>query len=364
MDIEENKLFIGGISQETSEVTLREYFVNYGGVKEIEIPKDRITGNGRGFGFVTFDEIYVAKEVVNGVHTILGRTVEVKQAQPKGEKYLNQQRKPSSTQKIFVGGLPPSITQEEFKKYFERFGATKDVVVMHDKETNRPRGFGFITFDSKEAVDNVLQRRFYELNDKNVEVKRAEPKDMNSSPLCNNNNCNNIALCCERSSSSFGCRFPYGAYSPYGGGFPNWSPIAYQYPAFYPPYINDGCYTNAYMDGWDNEQRGATNGNGTYEVSVTCTINGGDCAKRWPDGPVMTTRAVNLNDGGGNGQGSETTANNVNLKEDESGGDAELPTSMILVPIQPQEDDVLSSKNSNTVPIQPQEDDALIRTIH
>lgn len=74
-EMDERKLFIGGIAQETSEATLREYFGNYGGVKEIEIPRDRITGNGRGFGFVTFDEPSVAKEVINGVHSILGRTV-------------------------------------------------------------------------------------------------------------------------------------------------------------------------------------------------------------------------------------------------------------------------------------------------
>ncbi|KAF7134781.1 hypothetical protein RHSIM_Rhsim08G0090200 [Rhododendron simsii] len=338
--MDERKLFIGGIEQETSEATLREYFGNYGGVKEIEIPRDRITGYGRGFGFVTFDEPSVANEVINGVHTILGRKVEVKHAQPKGERYENQQMKPLSAKKIFVGGLPPNITQAEFKNFFERFGATTDVVVMCDKETNKPRGFGFITFDSKEAVDNVLQRRFYELNDKYVEVKRAKPKDMNSRHICMNK-CNNTALGCEISSGSFGRHFPYGANSPYGGGFPNLSPIVYQYLVFYPPYMN------AYMNGWDNEQMGATYGNGTYEGRVMHTVNGGDYANGWPSGPVEASGVVNSSDGGGNGQGSEMAANNVSSNEKESGGDTELPTSMILVPIQPQADDALCSPSSN-----------------
>ncbi|XP_026422738.1 heterogeneous nuclear ribonucleoprotein A2 homolog 2-like isoform X3 [Papaver somniferum] len=41
-------------------------------------------------------------------------------------------------------------------------------------------GFGFITFNSEEAVENVMQKRFHELNDKVVEVKRAVPKDVSN----------------------------------------------------------------------------------------------------------------------------------------------------------------------------------------
>ncbi|KAL0414260.1 UNVERIFIED_CONTAM: Heterogeneous nuclear ribonucleoprotein 1 [Sesamum radiatum] len=54
-----------------------------------------------------------------------------------------------------------------------------DVVIMYDQQTNRPRGFGFISFDSEDAVDRVLQKTFHDLNGKQVEVKRALPKDAN-----------------------------------------------------------------------------------------------------------------------------------------------------------------------------------------
>ncbi|CAK9316463.1 unnamed protein product [Citrullus colocynthis] len=81
--------------------------------------------------------------------------------------------------KIFVGGLSAELTEDEFKTYFEKFGQITDVVVMHDSVTNRPRGFGFITFDSVESVDSVLQNNFHELNGRRVEVKRAIPKKGN-----------------------------------------------------------------------------------------------------------------------------------------------------------------------------------------
>ncbi|KAK7383258.1 hypothetical protein VNO78_28932 [Psophocarpus tetragonolobus] len=84
--------------------------------------------------------------------------------------------------KIFVGGLPSGISEEEFRKYFERFGTITDVVVMQDSVTHRPRGFGFITFDSEKSVEDVMMNRFYDLNGKQVEVKRVVPKEENGAP--------------------------------------------------------------------------------------------------------------------------------------------------------------------------------------
>ena len=76
------------------------------------------------------------------------------------------------TKKIFVGGLSPTVTEDEFKRYFELFGNITDVVVMYDQISQRPRGFGFITFDSEEAVDKVVMKNFHELHEKMVEVKK------------------------------------------------------------------------------------------------------------------------------------------------------------------------------------------------
>ncbi|KAJ6890401.1 hypothetical protein NC651_024031 [Populus alba x Populus x berolinensis] len=83
------------------------------------------------------------------------------------------------TKKIFVGGLPPTLNEDGFRQYFEAFGFVTDVVIMYDQSTQRPRGFGFISFDTEDAVDRVLQRTFHDLNGKQVEVKRALPKEAN-----------------------------------------------------------------------------------------------------------------------------------------------------------------------------------------
>ncbi|KAL0921711.1 hypothetical protein M5K25_008811 [Dendrobium thyrsiflorum] len=191
MESDLGKLFIGGISWDTNEDRLREYFKNFGEVVEAVIMKDRTTGRARGFGFVVFADPAVAERVVMKKHQIDGRMVEAKKAIPRDDQriLLNRNKNslhgspgPSRTKKIFVGGLPSTITEADFKKYFERFGAITDVVVMYDHNTQRPRGFGFITFNSEDVVDRVLHDAFHELNGKLVEVKRAIPKELSPGP--------------------------------------------------------------------------------------------------------------------------------------------------------------------------------------
>uniref|UniRef100_A0A1J3CML7 Heterogeneous nuclear ribonucleoprotein 1 n=1 Tax=Noccaea caerulescens TaxID=107243 RepID=A0A1J3CML7_NOCCA len=217
------KLFIGGISWDTDEERLREYFGNYGDLVEAVIMRDRTTGRARGFGFIVFADPSVAERVIMEKHIIDGRTVEAKKAVPRDDQQvLKRHASPmhlispshggnggsSRTKKIFVGGLPSSITEAEFKNYFDQFGTIADVVVMYDHNTQRPRGFGFITFDSEESVDMVLHKTFHELNGKMVEVKRAVPKEpaaaapANRSPLLGYGNNNYGVVVSNRPSAN------------------------------------------------------------------------------------------------------------------------------------------------------------------
>nr|DAD20011.1 TPA_asm: hypothetical protein HUJ06_021474 [Nelumbo nucifera] len=191
MDSDQGKLFIGGISWDTSEDKLKEYFSKYGEVVQTVIMRDKVTGRPRGFGFVVFADPSILDRVLQDKHTIDGRTVEAKRALSREEQQTSSRSgNPNAgrsvggagnvrTKKIFVGGLPPTLTEEGFRQYFETYGHVTDVVVMYDQTTQRPRGFGFISFDTEEAVDRVLHKTFHELNGKLVEVKRALPKDAN-----------------------------------------------------------------------------------------------------------------------------------------------------------------------------------------
>lgn len=59
--------------------------------------------------------------------------------------------------KLFVGGLDAKVSQADFYMYFIQFGEIIDSVVMFDKETQRSRGFGFVTFAKKEVRLNICE---------------------------------------------------------------------------------------------------------------------------------------------------------------------------------------------------------------
>ena len=75
MDSDQGKLFIGGISWETTEEKPKEYFENYGDVVQTVVMRDKTTGRPRGFGFVVFADPSILDRVLQDKHTIDARMV-------------------------------------------------------------------------------------------------------------------------------------------------------------------------------------------------------------------------------------------------------------------------------------------------
>ncbi|KXS17599.1 hypothetical protein M427DRAFT_96919, partial [Gonapodya prolifera JEL478] len=146
-------IFIGGLSWETTEASLRKHFSAWGDVKDVIVMRDPTTGRSRGFGFLSFSDSNSVDEALKVVHVVDGKTVDPKKAVPRPALEMNN--------KIFVGGVHHEVTEEEFGQYFGQFGTVTEATLMFDRDTGRARGFGFIAFEDPLNVDRVLQRQGY-----------------------------------------------------------------------------------------------------------------------------------------------------------------------------------------------------------
>jgi RNA-binding protein Musashi len=168
------KMFIGGLSWQTAPEGLREYFSKFGDITEVMVMKDPTTRRSRGFGFVTFaDPSSVDKVLTNGPHELDGKKIDPKIAFPKRA----HPKMVTRTKKVFVGGLSAPTTLDDVKNYFQQFGRIEDAMLMFDKQTNRHRGFGFVTFESEDVVDKVCEIHFHEINNKMVSEKKEKLMD-------------------------------------------------------------------------------------------------------------------------------------------------------------------------------------------
>lgn len=168
MGKESGKMFIGGLNWDTTEQGLVEYFSKFGEVLDHTIMRDASTGRSRGFGFLTFREPGSVDKVIAETHVLDGKLIDPKRAIAREEQ--------DKVGKIFVGGIDPMVTEQEFNEFFSQFGSIIDAQLMIDKDTGRSRGFGFITYDSPAAVDRVTVNKYLNLKGKAMEVKRAEPR--------------------------------------------------------------------------------------------------------------------------------------------------------------------------------------------
>ncbi|MBI5553193.1 MAG: RNA-binding protein [Candidatus Diapherotrites archaeon] len=82
------------------------------------------------------------------------------------------------SKKLFVGGLPFSVTKEQLRDMFAQYGSIVDAIVIMDRMTRRSKGFGFVTFDQDGDATNAVA----EMNGKSIEgrtivVNEARPME-------------------------------------------------------------------------------------------------------------------------------------------------------------------------------------------
>lgn len=233
------KIFVGGLSWQTTEESLRYHFEQYGEVVSVEVMRDRNTGEPRGFAFVVFkDDATVDLVMENLPHEINHKIVDVKRAQARGSAppsiHTGGESNPSQPQtattgstvqsvadpdpreptpeelqnKIFVGGLPLHLDKDGLIQFFSQFAPVVDSIVMMDHVQNRSRGFGFVTFENGSfGAQKALEAQPIYIDGKYVELKLATPKGDQQKKSYSTTGLRNAAAVAVASSQSTG---PFG----------------------------------------------------------------------------------------------------------------------------------------------------------
>ncbi|KAL6470215.1 hypothetical protein MHYP_G00213340 [Metynnis hypsauchen] len=164
------KMFVGGLSWDTSKKDLKDYFSKFGEVTDCTIKMDANTGRSRGFGFILFKEAASVEKVLQQKeHRLDGRHIDPKKAMA---------MKKDPVKKIFVGGLNPETTEEKIREYFGAFGEIEAIELPTDPKTNKRRGFVFITYKEESPVKKIMEKKYHNVGGSNCEIKIAQPKEV------------------------------------------------------------------------------------------------------------------------------------------------------------------------------------------
>uniref|UniRef100_A0A668ACJ0 RRM domain-containing protein n=1 Tax=Myripristis murdjan TaxID=586833 RepID=A0A668ACJ0_9TELE len=84
--------------------------------------------------------------------------------------------------KLFVGGLNVDTDDDGLRKHFEQYGKLTDCVVVVNKQLQRSRCFGFVTYSTPEEADAAMAARPHVVDGSNVELKRAVAREDANKP--------------------------------------------------------------------------------------------------------------------------------------------------------------------------------------
>jgi len=189
-----SKMYVGNLTEETTAEDLEQYFSSTGKVVDSFIMKDSMTGKSKKFGFVTFEDVpTMEKCLAEKPHTINETEVEIKRAAPKKDQYGNifGKRKFEEDEddiiegehvelrRLYVGSLPTTVTEDEVKEYFEKFGKVIECILQKNRTTGKSKGMAFITFAEASIVNEIQTNKKHKMEDKIIDCRRPAPKGSN-----------------------------------------------------------------------------------------------------------------------------------------------------------------------------------------
>lgn len=155
---EEAKLFVGNLPYDIDSEKLAQLFDEAGVVEIAEVIYNRETDQSRGFGFITMSTVEEAEKAVEmfNRYDLNGRFLTVNKAAPRGSRPERPPRAFEPSFRIYVGNLPWQVDDARLEQVFSEHGKVVDARVVYDRDTQRSRGFGFVTMSSETELNDAI----------------------------------------------------------------------------------------------------------------------------------------------------------------------------------------------------------------
>jgi RNA recognition motif. (a.k.a. RRM, RBD, or RNP domain) len=152
-----SRVFVSGIPVRIEKQGIMDFFSQFGAIKYCKIKKNSKTGRSLGYAYITFEDSMIAQSLINKQIEFEGRICECREVVKKEE--LVQTMEEERKRKLLVYELHPKVTNEILSQYFSQLASISHAYVLKDTESEFNKGYGYVAFESQEALHEFVKRR-------------------------------------------------------------------------------------------------------------------------------------------------------------------------------------------------------------
>ncbi|XP_027206294.2 poly(U)-binding-splicing factor hfp isoform X1 [Dermatophagoides pteronyssinus] len=172
------RIYVGSISFELKEDTVRQAFGPFGPIKTINMSWDPSTQKHKGFAFIEYEvpeAAHLALEQMNGF-MMGGRNIKVGRPSnmPQAAQIIEQiQTEAKLFSRIYVASIHPELTEQDIKSVFEAFGKINSCKLAQC-QSGKHKGYGYIEYESEQSmVEAISAMNYFDLAGQHLRVGRA-----------------------------------------------------------------------------------------------------------------------------------------------------------------------------------------------
>lgn len=153
----QGNVFIKNLDIAIDNKALHDTFAAFGNILSCKVAQDEF-GNSKGYGFVHYETAEAATNAIKHVNGMLlnDKKVYVGHHIAKKDRQSKFEEMKANFTNIYVKNIDQEVTDEEFRKLFEKYGDITSATISRDNESGKSRGFGFANFATHESASAAV----------------------------------------------------------------------------------------------------------------------------------------------------------------------------------------------------------------